>query len=88
MRAILVIGWKGPQAVPEGLYCGLDGVKAAEVAAKARATGKYYALRKVTNLETVGHPLPTVPEPKPEPVKKPTPPAVSEEKPETSDTKE
>lgn len=73
MRAILVIGWKSNNAAPEGLYCGLDGEKAMEIAAKARDTGKYYALRKITQVETVGHPLPVVPEAKP--VKAPQKPA-------------
>jgi hypothetical protein len=65
MKAILVIGWKSPTASPEGLYCGVDGVKAMEIAEKARNTGKYSFLRFIPNVETVGRPLPVVPEPKP-----------------------
>jgi hypothetical protein len=36
-----------------------------EIAEKARNTGKYSFLRFIPNVETVGRPLPVVPEPKP-----------------------
>jgi hypothetical protein len=61
MRAILIIGWKSATSAPEGLYCGLDGVKAMAVAEKARESGKFFALRHIAQLETVGRPLPVVP---------------------------
>jgi hypothetical protein len=61
MRAILIIGWKTPQSAPEGLFCGNDGVKANEIAKKAQQSGKFFALRRVDNVETVGRPLPTAP---------------------------
>lgn len=94
MRAILIIGWKSPTAPPEGLYCGLDGVKAAEVAQKACDTGKYHALRRIGQAEVMGSPLPVVPLAKAAPpvakqAKKETPPPeAAKETPASTETPE
>ncbi len=85
MRAILIIGWKTPSSAPEGLYCGIDGVKAAEIANKARESGKYHALRRIGEVQTVGHPLPTVPTKPAEPQPSEKAPEVKT-KPSTKDT--
>lgn len=44
----MILGWK-KDGVPEGLYCGLDGVKAGQIAAKAQASGEYIRMGRLTN---------------------------------------
>src|SRR5437868_15388556 len=56
--AIMIIGWD-QKGNPEGLYCGLDGLKAAQVAERAQATGKYKRLGRLTNPSYT--PLPAFP---------------------------
>ena len=44
----MILGWKA-DGEPEGLYCGLYGVAAGKVAAKAQASGEYVRMGRLTN---------------------------------------